>query len=162
MQNIKSSLFLYLTKRQKAQLLGTLKAYFKKNEKLSNEELCYKFLEDEQYYINIKNPHFEFVGEYLEDENFAREIKSFFKSLEFERKQKEALKPYLEKQKELMRIQRKKAQEFKMSKLKPTKKQIDYYEKLTKAHKLEKKNVEAASRLDLRNWIMEIIDEYNK
>ena len=33
-----------------------------------------------------------------------------------------------------------------------------YYEKITKAHGIEAKNVENASRLDLRNWIMEIID----
>lgn len=162
MQNIKSSLFLYLTPRQKSQLLGTLKAYFKKNESLNNEDLCYKFLEDEQYYINIGNPHFEFVGEYLSDEKFAREIISFFKSLEYEKKQKEALKPYLDKQKEMAREVRKKASEFKMSKLKPTKKQINYYEKLARTHGIEKKNTETASRLDLRNWIMEIIDEYNK
>ena len=38
-----------------------------------------------------------------------------------------------------------------------------YYDKLTKAHGIEKKEVEGASRLDLRNWIMEIIEknEYN-
>lgn len=162
MQNIKSSLFLYLTQRQKSQLLGTLKAYFKKFENLSIDELCYKFLEDEQYYININNPHFEFVGDYLNDDKFENEIKKFFKSLEFEKKQKALLEPYLEKQKEFARAQRKRAQEFKMSKLAPTKKQINYYDKLIKAHGVEKKNIENASRLDLRNWIMEILDEYNK
>ena len=49
-----------------------------------------------------------------------------------------------------------------MSKLKPTAKQLKYYEKITKAHKIEKKDVENASRLDLRNWIMEILDGENK
>ena len=53
---------------------------------------------------------------------------------------------------------KKKAQEFKMSKLKPTKKQLAYYEKITKAHGVEKKDTENASRLDLRNWIMELIE----
>ena len=45
-----------------------------------------------------------------------------------------------------------------MSKLKPTKKQLLYYEKITKAHNVEKKDTQNASRLDLRNWIMEIIE----
>ena len=53
---------------------------------------------------------------------------------------------------------RKKAQEFKMSKLKPTKKQLLYYEKITRAHNVPKKDIENASRLDLRNWIMEILE----
>ena len=43
-------------------------------------------------------------------------------------------------QKEYAKEQRKKAQEFKMSKLKPTKKQLFYYEKITKAHNIEKKD----------------------
>ena len=60
MQNIKNSLFLYLTPRQKSQLLGTLKSYSKKFE-LNCEELAYKCLEDEKYYLDIENPHFEFV-----------------------------------------------------------------------------------------------------
>ncbi len=59
MQNIKNVLFLYLTPRQKSQLLGTLKAYFKKFQ-LNSEDLAAKFLEDEKYYLDINNPHFEF------------------------------------------------------------------------------------------------------
>ena len=45
-----------------------------------------------------------------------------------------------------------------MSKLKPTKKQLMYYDKIAKAHGVAKKDIENASRLDLRNWIMEILD----
>ena len=159
MQNIKNSLFLYLTPRQKSQLLGTLKAYFKKFPKLSSEETAFKFLEDEKYYLDINNPHFEFVGDYLDDDNFLKDLKKFFDFLQYENKQKELMKPYMDKQKELAKIQRKKAQEFKMSKLKPTKKQLFYYDKITKAHHVEKKDVSNASRLDVRNWIMELLEE---
>lgn len=158
MQNIKNSLFLYLTPRQKSQLLGTLKSYSKKFEKLSSKELCDKFLEDERYYINIENPHFEFVGEYFDDDKFYRDLEKFFNFCAWEKKQKELMEPYLDKQKEIAREMRKKANEFKMSKLKPTKKQLLYYEKLTRSHKIEKKDTKEASRLDLRNWIMEIIE----
>ena len=158
MQNIKNSLFLYLTLRQKSQLLGTLKSYSKKFSELNSEELAYKFLEDEKYYIDIKNPHFEFVGEYFEDDNFLKDLKKFFDFCTYEKRQKELMEPYLDKQKELAKQMRKRAQEFKMSKLKPTKKQLMYYDKITKTHNVEKKDTENASRLDLRNWIMEIID----
>lgn len=157
MQNIKNILFLYLTSRQKSQLLGTLKAYSKKFN-LNSEDLAYKFLEDEKYYIDIENPHFEFVKDYLEDDKFFDELKKFFDYCAWEKRQKELLEPYLDKQKELAKQARKRAQEFKMAKLKPTKKQLLYYEKIIKAHNIEKKDVENASRLDLRNWIMEIID----
>ena len=157
MQNIKSSLFLYLTPRQKSQLLGTLKSYFKKFE-LSSEELVYKFLEDEKYYLDIENPHFEFVKDYLEDDLFFKELKKFFDFCVYEKRQKDLMEPYLDKQKQIAKEMRKKAQEFKMSKLKPTKKQLLYYEKITKAHNVPKKDVESASRLDLRNWIMEILE----
>ena len=157
MQNIKSSLFLYLTSRQKSQLLGTLKSYSKKFN-LTSEELAYKFLEDEKYYIDIQNPHFEFVKEYFEDDRFFKELKKFFDFCVWEKRQKELMEPYLDKQKEIAKQQRKRAQEFKMSKLKPTKKQLMYYDKITKAHNVEKKDTQNASRLDLRNWIMEILD----
>lgn len=162
MQNLKSSLFLNLTARQKSQLLGTLKSYFKKFDSLTIEELCYKFLEDEKYYLDIAQPHFEFMKDYLEDDIFFRDLRKFFEFCEWEKRQKEKMKPLLDKQKELMKAARKKASDFKMSKLKPTKKQLWYYDKITRAHGVKKKDTHDASRLDLRNWIEEILDEYNK
>ena len=158
MQNIKNILFTYLTPRQKSQLLGTLKSYSKKFE-MTCEDLAYKFLEDEKYYLDIENPHFEFVKDYLEDDLFFKDLKKYFDYLTYEKKQKELMEPYLDKQKQIAKESRKRAQDFKMSKLKPTKKQLMYYEKITKAHGVAKKDTENASRLDLRNWIMEILDE---
>ena len=158
MQNIKNSLFLYLTPRQKSQLLGTLKSYSKKFS-LNSEDLAYKFLEDEKYYLDIENPHFEFVKDYLEDDLFFKDLKKIFDYLAYEKKQKELMEPYLDKQKQIAKELRKRAQDFKMSKLKPTKKQLMYYEKITKAHSVAKKDTENASRLDLRNWIMEILEQ---
>jgi len=162
MQNIKSSIFLYLTPRQKSQIFGTLKSYFKKFSNFSTVELCDKFLEDEKYYLDIGNPHFEFVGEYIENDEFYKDLKKFFEFCEYEKKEQEKIKPIIERQKELMKQARKKAQDYKMSKLKPTIKQLNYYDKITRAHNIKKQNTENASRLDLRNWIMDIINEYNK
>lgn len=161
MQNIKAAIFLYLTQRQKSQLLGTLKSYFKKYSNLSTLDLIDKFIEDEKYYININNPHFEFLEEYFDDDKFIKEIKSYFNFLEYENKQKEIMKPIIEKQKEFAKEQRKKAQEYKMKKLPPTKKQLIYYDKITKNHNIKKHDTKDASRLDLRNWIMEIVNEYD-
>lgn len=159
MQNIKNALFLNLTPRQKSQLLGTIKAYFKNFPTLSNLELIDKFFEDEKYYLDINQPHFEFMKDYFEDDLFFRDLKKYLDFLSYEKKQLELMKPYLDKQKEVAKQQRKKAQEYKMSKLKPTKKQLLYYDKITKAHNIEKKDVKEASRLDLRNWIMEILEK---
>lgn len=159
MQNIKNILFLYLTPRQKSQLLGTLKAYHKKFKNLSNSDITDKFIEDEKYYIDIENPHFEFLKDYFEDDLFLKELKKYLDFLSFQDEQMEKMEPYIQKQKELLKIQRKKAQEFKMSKLPPTKKQLFYYDKITKSHNIEKKDTTNASRLDLKNWIMEIIEE---
>ena len=161
MQNIKSFLFLYLTPRQKSQLIGTLKAYSKKFENLSSLDLVDKFLEDEKYYLDIENPHFEFIKDFFEDDKFLSELEKFFDYCIWERHQKELMQPYINKQKELAKQVRKKAQDFKMSKLKPTKKQLLYYEKITKAHNIPKKDIENASRLDLRDWIMEILEKNN-
>ncbi len=158
MQNIKNILFLYLTPRQKSQLLGTLKAYYQKFSHLGVLDIIDKFIEDEKYYIEINNPHFEFLKDYFEDDLFFREMEKYLNFLFYQDEQKKKIEPYLEKQKEYAKQMRKKAQEFKMSKLKPTKKQLYFYDKITKAHGIEKKDVENASRLDLRNWIMEIIE----
>ena len=155
---IKQNLFLYLTPRQKSQLLSFLKSFVKKHSNLSVEDILDKFIEEENSYSEINNPHFEFILDYLEDEDFMREFKIFAKSVFEEMKYKETQKPIIEAQKAKAKEFRKKAQDFKMSKMKPTKKQLYYYEKVARAHGIAMKDVSNASRLDLRDWIMEIID----
>ncbi len=155
---LKQSLFLYLTPRQKSQLLSYLKSFVKKYSNLSADDIFDKFAEEENYYFEIENPHFEFIIEYLNSEDFYKDFKLFTDAVFEELKYKEAQKPIIEAQKAKVKEFRKKAQDFKMSKMKPTKKQLYYYEKVTKAHGVPMKNVTNASRLDLRNWIMEIIE----
>lgn len=154
----KQNLFLYLTPRQKSQLVSFLKSFVKKHQSLNYDELYGKFYEEENYYFEIGNPHFEFIIEYLENEEFIRDFRLFAKAVFDELKFKEAQKPYLEAQKAKAKEARKKAQDFKMSKMPPTKKQLYYYEKVAHAHGVQMKDVKTASRLDLRNWIMEIIE----
>jgi len=150
--HIKQNLFLYLTPRQKSQLLSFLKSFVKKYSSLSIDDIFDKFTED------IENPHFEFIIEYLENEDFYKDFKIYAKSIFDELKYKEAQRPVIEAQKAKAKEFRKKVQDYKMSKLKPTKKQLYYYEKVARAHGVKINEVENATRLDLRNWIMEIID----
>ena len=49
-----------------------------------------------------------------------------------------------------------------MSKEKPTKKQLYYYDKLFKKYNLEKKECEALSKLDLRDEIERILNEHTR
>lgn len=160
MQNyyIKQNLFLYLTQRQKSQLLSFLKSFIKKYSSLGIDDIFDKFIEEENYYNDIGNPHFEFIIEYFENEDFYKDFKIYARTVFDELKYKEAQKPILEAQKAKAKEFRKKAQDFKMSKMKPTKKQLYYYEKVAHAHGVELKDTKDASRLDLRNWIMEIIE----
>jgi len=156
--HIKQNLFLYLTPRQKSQLLSFLKSFVKKYSSLSIDDIFDKFTEEENYYNDIENPHFEFIIEYLENEDFYKDFKIYAKSIFDELKYKEAQRPVIEAQKAKAKEFRKKVQDYKMSKLKPTKKQLYYYEKVARAHGVKINEVENATRLDLRNWIMEIID----
>lgn len=162
MFNYKNTVFISLTQRQKSALLSCLKSFTKKNHTLSSYDILYKFIEDEQYYFKINNPRFEFVLEYLNDEEFLKDMRICIEKNLEEIAFKEKQKPYIEKQKALIKEQRKRANDYKMSKLKPTKKQLFYYKKVASAHNVKMNDVEGASRLDLKNWIMEIIEPENK
>lgn len=155
---IKNSVFLYLTPRQKAQLVSYLKSFVKKNGTKDADELLDKFIEDENYYNDVGSAHFEFALENFSNDEFLDDIKKFFKYCFWESEQKEAQRPLIERQKALQKEARKRANDYKMSKLKPTKKQLWYYEKVSRAHNIAMKPTEGASRLDLRNWIMDIIE----
>ena len=48
-----------------------------------------------------------------------------------------------------------------MSKEKPTKKQLYYYDRLCKKYSIEKKNVEGLSKLDIRDEIERILNEHS-
>ena len=68
----------------------------------------------------------------------------------------------IEKQKEFEKQKRRFLQEVKMSKDKPTQKQVYYYGKLCKKYSIEQKDVEGLSKLDLKNEIERIINEHTE
>ena len=70
------------------------------------------FIEEENYYNDIENPHFEFIIEFLESEDFYKDFKLYVKSIFEELKFKEAQKPIIEAQKAKAKEFRKKSPGF--------------------------------------------------
>ncbi len=166
MYYLKNTIFLDLTKNQKAALFSFIKSLVKKHTDLGTDEILELFIEDEQYYYEQNNPHFEWIIEEFEKDKFLKELKTLIKEtkkqLDIKTAQKEAQKPYIEKQKAFAKEQRKKAAEFKMSKEQATKKQIYYYNKLCDKYKLKKEETTGLSKLDLKNLIGKILDEHQQ
>ena len=162
MYNIKNSIFLELDKTQKSALCNFLRALVKKSPDFGVYEILDKFLEDEQYYFDVGNPHFEFLKEFLDKESFKEDALKYIQECKKYYEYKESQKPLIEKQKEFEKQKRKFLQEKKMSKELPTKKQLYYYECLCKKYNIEKQDTSEFSRLDLKNIISGIIDEHSR
>lgn len=158
----KNTVFFALTKNQKSSLLTFLRNFVKKNSSFSKDEIVNLFIEEEIYYNEVKNPHFEWIIPLLDDDNFIKEINlvvgAYLKQIEEKNRQK----PYLEKQKQYLKEQRKKAQDFKLSKEPATEKQLKYYKMLCERYNLPLKLGKESSRLDLKNKIGKILEEYSK
>lgn len=148
------------SKTQKAALCNFLRALVKKVENPSLDYLLEKFLEDEKYYFEISNPHFEFLKECLDDEVFLKDVKLYLKECIkfYDYKKKQA--PLIQAQKEFEKKKRNFLREVKMSKDEPTKKQLYYYERLCKKYNIEK--IELKSKLQARDEIDRIINEYSR
>ena len=159
MYYLKNTLFLELTKNQKASLFSFVKSFTKKHSDKATDEILELFIEDEQYYYAQNNPHFEWIIAEFEKDSFIKELKLLIAENKKQLQIKEANKPYLEKQKVYVKQQRKKAAEYKMSKEKPTKKQLYYYEKLCKKYNLIMEDTQNVSRLDLKNRISKILED---
>ena len=160
MFNLKSTLFLNLTKNQKSSLLSLLKAFSKKHREIPAEEILALFIEDETYYYNQGAPHFEWIIDEFEKDEFQKQLVIYIVECKKQLELKDAQKPLIEKQKALMKEQRKRARDFKLSKEPPTKKQLYYYDKLCKKYKIEKENTDSSSRLELMKMIERIVNEH--
>ena len=162
MYQIKSRIYLYFDKTQKSGICNYLRALVKQNLNLTCSEILDKFLEDEKYYLELNSSRFPFLIDYIDDKIFLAETEKFIIECKKYYGYKELQKPFVEKQKEFERKKRKFLQELKMSKEEPTKKQLYYYDKLCKRYSLEKKDVESLSKLDLRDEIERILNEYSR
>lgn len=157
MYQIKSQIYLDMTKTQKSALCNFLRALVKKSSDLSSNEIFEKFIEDERYYLNINNPHFEFLEDLLEDEQFLSDTNAYIKECCKFYNYKKKQEPIIQAQKEYERKKRAFLREVKMSKELPTKKQLYYYERLCKKYDIEP--IELTSKLQARDVIDKIIEE---
>lgn len=159
MYQIKNQIYQDMTKTQKSALCNFLRALVKKSPQMSVEEIYDKFVEDEKYYLEINNPHFEFLEDYLDSDKFMEEsilyLKECRKYYDYKKKQE----PIIQAQKEFEKKKREFLKEVKMSKETPTKKQLYYYDRLCKKYNIEKK--ELTSKLEARNEIDKILNEHD-
>lgn len=159
MYQIKNQIYQDMTKTQKSALCNFLRALVKKFPQMSVEDIYDKFVEDERYYLEINNPHFEFLEDYLDNDKFMEEsilyLKECRKYYDYKKKQE----PIIQAQKEFEKKKREFLKEVKMSKEAPTKKQLYYYDRLCKKYNIEKK--ELTSKLEARDEIDKILNEHD-
>lgn len=160
MYEIKNRIFLELTKTQKSALCNFLRALVKKLPESDADKLFDKFIDDEKYYLEINSSRFEFLQDCIDDEKFVSDAKLYIQECIKYYNYKKSQEHLRQAQKEFDKKKRKFLQDVKMSKEAPTKKQLSYYKSLCKGHNIERKDTKEVSKLDLRNWIDEIIDEY--
>ena len=157
MYQIKNKISPAFDKTQKSGVCNFLRALVN----LSIEKLLDKFLEDERYYLELNASRFPFLAEFIDDESFLKDTRDYIYECKKYYDYKEKQRPIIEAQKEFEKKKRKFLQEVKMSKEKPTKKQLYYYDRLCKKYSIEKKEVEELSKLDLRDEIERILNEHS-
>ena len=148
-----------MTKTQKSALCNFLRALVKKSPQMSVEDIYDKFEEDERYYLEINNPHFEFLEDYLDSDKFMEESILYLKECRRYYDYKKKQEPIIQAQKEFEKKKREFLKEVKMSKEAPTKKQLYYYDRLCKKYNIEKK--ELTSKLEARDEIDKILNEHD-
>ena len=162
MYQIKSRIYLDFDKTQKSGICNYIRALVKQNLSLTCSEILNKFIDDEKYYLELNSSRFPFLSDYIDNETFLKDSETYIKECKKYYDYKESQRPFIEKQKEFEKKKRKFLQEVKMSKELPTQKQLYYYDKLCKKYNIEKKDVENLSKLDIRDEIERILDEYSK
>ena len=160
MYQTKAKIYLNLDKTQKSAICNYLRAFVKQNIKLTCSEILDKFFDNEKYYLEMNTSRFPFLLDNMESEDFYRNTLLYISVCKQYYEYKESQRPIIEKQKQFEKQKRKFLQEIKMSKEKPTSKQLYYYDKLCKKYKLTPKCIEKLSKLEIRNEIERIINEH--
>ena len=162
MYQIKNRIYLNFDKTQKSGICNFLRALVKQNLNLTANEILDKFLEDEKYYLELKASRFPFLEDFIDNNVFLKDTEDYIKECIKYYQYREKQRPIIEANREFEKKKRKFLQEVKMSKEKPTKKQLYYYDRLCKKYSIEKKDVNELSKLDLRNEIEKILDEHSE
>ena len=159
MYEVKARIYQDFSKTQKSALCNFLRALVKKTPDLSVEDIFDKFIQDERYYFEINNPHFEFLENYLDNNSFLDETLLYLRECRKYYDYKKKQEPIIQAQKEFEKKKRAFLKDVKMSKEAPTKKQLYYYDRLCKKYNIEKK--ELTSKLEARDEIDRIINEHS-
>ena len=161
MYQIKNRIYPSFDKTQKSGICNYLRALVKQNLNLSCSELLDRFISDEKYYLEMGASRYSFITDVIDEDDFINDTKLYINECIKYYRYKESQKPIINAQKEFEKRKKKFLQEVKMSKEKPTKKQLYYYDKLCKRYSVEKKDTNELSKLDLRNEIESIINEHS-
>lgn len=153
--------FNYLTKIQKSSFISYIRIFVKKNQTLSEQDIYYKFLDEMAYDSSIGNVRFSWINDFLEEENFIKDLKTLIKNNLLKIKYKNSQKDYIEKQKVYLKIAGKKATEWRQSHEKPTARQISYYNSLCKKKGIENINLSDKSKFDLKIMIANLLENSN-
>ena len=164
METVKSRVFNYLTKSQKSELCHYISKFVKKFFGKSTDEILALYIEEEKYYLEIDSSRHPWIIDYIDDEQFYKDLTSYIRENERKYELKESQRGYIEKQKEHQKEQRKVARDRKMSREAPTKNQLAYYKVLCKKFgiKADSIDLEKATKLDLRNAIDALLTEEHK
>ena len=160
MYEIKKRIYLDLDKTQKSALCNFLRALVKQNLEIEVSDLFDKFVEDEEYYLQVKASRFPFLENIIDETDFISDTTLYIKECIKYYQYKEKQRPIIEANKLFEKKKRKFLQEVKMSKEPPTKKQLYYYNRLCKKYNIEK--IELSSKLEARDLIDKIISEHSE
>ncbi len=161
MYQTKNRIYQDFDRTQKNGVCNYLRALVKQNPDLSCEKILDKFIEDENYYLELGASRFPFLADFIDKNEFLRDTEDYIKACKKYYDYKEKQQPIIQAQKEFEKKKRKFLQEVKMSKEKPTQKQLYYYDRLCKKYSIDKKDTNDLSKLDLRDEIERILNEHS-
>ncbi|MFH0702286.1 MAG: hypothetical protein V2B14_01950 [bacterium] len=163
MNTLKSRIFNYLTSYQKSDICRFISNFVKKHFDKTTDEILNLFIEEEEYYLKINSSMRAWIANYLEEEQFHKDLILYIQENQRKYKFKEKQEEFKEKQKIFQKELRKTIKDKKMSKQLPTKKQISYYKALCKKYNINIViDLEKSSKLELKNSIEALLNEKNK
>lgn len=145
-----------LSKTQLSGILNSAKIFAKKHPEMACEELVSEFFDELFYLQKIGDAKFESID--LDDERLFKDVKNVMRECALKAAYKERNKEFLAKQKEYMRMARKKAAIYRAEKEKPTSKQVSYYKSLCKKAGIEPETAENLSKADYMRMISGMLD----
>lgn len=156
MYQVKNTIFLDLTKNQKADFLSFVKIYTKNYLACDEQSIFYNLLDEIEYYHKLGQGKFDYVD--VNNECHLADIKKYIKACKKYYEYKAAQHPLYEEQKRIQKEIKAKILEAKQKKEPPTKKQVSYYKSLCKRRGEEPQNIDEMSKYDIKIEIQRLVD----